>query len=140
MSNVVEVLVPDIGNFDSVDIIEVLVNPGDVVAKEDSLITLESDKASMDIPSSHAGKVKELKVKVGDKVAKGTLILTLEAEAESAVSTNETPVASNAKPEQGGKEQAAQPVQEVRQAASDAANKVAASQTQQGTSDMHAEV
>jgi dihydrolipoamide dehydrogenase len=80
MSNLVEVLVPDIGNFDSVDVIEVLVKAGDVIAKEDSLITVESDKASMDIPSSHAGTVKEVKVKVGDKIAKDTLILLVEAE------------------------------------------------------------
>ena len=81
MSNLVEVIVPDIGNFDSVDIIEVFVKPGDTIAKEDSLITVESDKASMDIPSSHAGVVKEVKVKVGDKVSKDSLILLLEAEA-----------------------------------------------------------
>ncbi|MDP3743709.1 MAG: dihydrolipoyl dehydrogenase [Methylotenera sp.] len=81
MSNLVEVLVPDIGNFDSVDVIEVLVKVGDMIAKEDLLITVESDKASMDIPSSHAGTVKEVKVKVGDKVAKGSLILLVEAEA-----------------------------------------------------------
>ena len=68
MSNIVEVLVPDIGNFDSVDVIEVLVKVGDVIAVEDSLITVESDKASMDIPSSVAGTVKEVKVSVGDKV------------------------------------------------------------------------
>ena len=84
MSNLVEVIVPDIGNFDSVDVIEVLVKVGDTVAKEDALITLESDKASMDIPSSEAGVVKEIKVKVGDKVAKGTPILVLEAEANKA--------------------------------------------------------
>ncbi|MFZ9642903.1 MAG: dihydrolipoyl dehydrogenase [Candidatus Methylopumilus sp.] len=84
MSNLVEVIVPDIGNFDSVDVIEVLVKVGDTVAKEDSLITLESDKASMDIPSSEAGVVKEIKVKVGDKIAKGTPILVLEAEASVA--------------------------------------------------------
>jgi dihydrolipoamide dehydrogenase len=87
MSNLVEVIVPDIGNFDSVDVIEVLVKVGDTVAKEDSLITLESDKASMDIPSSDAGVVKEIKVKVGDKIAKGSPILVLEAEAESATQT-----------------------------------------------------
>jgi dihydrolipoamide dehydrogenase len=80
MSQLVEVKVPDIGNFDSVDVIEVLVKPGDVIAREDSLITLESDKASMDIPSSHAGTVKEIKVKVGDKVAKDSLILLLEVQ------------------------------------------------------------
>ncbi len=79
MSNLVEVLVPDIGNFDSVDVIEVLVKSGDVIAKEDSLVTVESDKASMDIPSSHAGTVKEVKVKVGDKVSKDSLILLVEA-------------------------------------------------------------
>lgn len=84
MSNLVEVLVPDIGNFDSVDVIEVLVKAGDVIAKEDSLITVESDKASMDIPSSHAGTVKEVKIKVGDKVAKGSLILLVEAEGAAA--------------------------------------------------------
>ena len=97
MSNLVEVIVPDIGNFDSVDVIEVLVKVGDTVAKEDSLITLESDKASMDIPSSDAGVVKEIKVKVGDKIAKGSPILVLEAEAGSAVQTEapkvETPKA-----------------------------------------------
>ena len=80
MSQLIEILVPDIGNFDSVDVIEVLVKVGDTIAKEDSLITVESDKASMDIPSSHAGVVKELKVKVGDKVSKGSLILLVEAE------------------------------------------------------------
>lgn len=79
MSQMVEILVPDIGNFDSVDVIEVLVAVGDTIAKEDSLITVESDKASMDIPSSHAGVVKELKVAVGDKVAKGSLILVVES-------------------------------------------------------------
>lgn len=74
-----EVLVPDIGNFDSVDVIDVLVKPGDTIAKDDSLITLESDKASMDIPAPFGGTVKEVKTKVGDKVAQGTLILTLDA-------------------------------------------------------------
>lgn len=83
MSNLVEILVPDIGNFDSVDVIEVLVSAGDTISKEDSLITVESDKASMDIPSSHSGIVKEVKVKVGDKVAKGSLILLVESEASS---------------------------------------------------------
>ncbi len=90
MSNLVEVTVPDIGNFDSVDVIEVLVKVGDTVAKEDSLITLESDKASMDIPSSDAGVVKEIKIKVGDKVAKGTPILVLEAEAGASAATPKT--------------------------------------------------
>jgi dihydrolipoamide dehydrogenase len=84
MSQIIEVQVPDIGNFDSVDVIEVHIKPGDTIAVDDSLITLESDKASMDIPSTRAGTVKEVKVKVGDKVAKGSLILTLEGEAAAA--------------------------------------------------------
>ena len=84
MSNLVEVLVPDIGNFDSVDVIEVLVKVGDVIAKEDPLITVESDKASMDIPSAQAGVVKEIKIKVGDKVAKGSLILLIEESVDTA--------------------------------------------------------
>ena len=74
-----EVLVPDIGNFESVDVIEVLVKAGDTIALDDSLITVESDKASMDIPAPFAGVVKEVKIKVGDKIAQGHLLLTLEA-------------------------------------------------------------
>ena len=74
-----EVTVPDIGDFKEVEVIEVLVKPGDAVAKEQSLITLESDKATMEIPSPGAGVVRELKVKVGDKVSKGSAILVLES-------------------------------------------------------------
>ena len=84
MSQIIEIQVPDIGNFDAVDVIEVYIKPGDTIAVDESLITLETDKASMDIPSTHAGTVKDVKVKVGDKVAKGALILTLEAEAAEA--------------------------------------------------------
>ena len=73
-----DVFVPDIGNFDSVDVIEILVKAGDEIAKEDSLMTVESDKASMDIPSPFAGTVKEVKMKVGDKAAQGGLILTMD--------------------------------------------------------------
>jgi len=69
VSSVIEVVVPDIGDFDAVSVIEVFVKPGDTIKQEQSLITVESDKASMEIPSSHAGVVKELKVKLGDKVA-----------------------------------------------------------------------
>ncbi|MEO3692727.1 dihydrolipoyl dehydrogenase [Roseateles paludis] len=75
----IEVQVPDIGDFDEVGVIEVLVKAGDSVKAEQSLITVESDKASMEIPSSHAGVVKELRVKLGDKVAKGSVILSLES-------------------------------------------------------------
>lgn len=81
MSKLVEVLVPHIGDFDSVDVIEVIVNVGDTIAVEDSLITVESDKASMDIPSSHAGVVKEIKVNVGDQVATDSVVLLIEAAA-----------------------------------------------------------
>ncbi len=77
--SMIEVRVPDIGDFKDVPIIEVFVKPGDAVKAEDSLITLESDKATMDVPSPAAGTVKELKVKVGDKVAEGVSILTLDA-------------------------------------------------------------
>src|SRR6188474_340259 len=77
-----EVKVPDIGDFKEVEVIEVLVKPGDAVSKEQSLVTLESDKATMEIPSPAAGKVAELKVKVGDKISKGSLILMLEGSLE----------------------------------------------------------
>src|SRR5712691_4986153 len=82
----IEVKVPDIGDFKDIDVIEVLVKPGDRVAKEASLITLESDKATMEIPSSDAGVVKELRVKVGDKVSQGSVIALLEAESAAAPS------------------------------------------------------
>ncbi len=75
-----DIKVPDIGDFDEVAVIELLVKPGDTVKAEQSLITVESDKASMEIPSSHAGVVKELKVKLGDKVSEGSVVLVLEAE------------------------------------------------------------
>ncbi|HVJ11744.1 MAG TPA: dihydrolipoyllysine-residue acetyltransferase [Burkholderiales bacterium] len=73
-----QVVVPDIGDFKEVEVIEVLVKPGDAVTKEQSLITLESDKATMEIPSPNAGVVKEIKIKVGDKVSKGSTILVLD--------------------------------------------------------------
>jgi len=75
-----QVLVPDIGDFKEVEVIEVLVKPGDTVAKEQSLVTLESDKATMEIPSPDAGVVKEMKIKVGEKVSKGSLILELDSQ------------------------------------------------------------
>src|SRR3954465_661328 len=75
---VIEVKVPDIGDFKDVGIIEVLVKPGDTIALEQSLITVESDKASMEIPSSAAGVVKDLRVKVGDKVSQGSVVAVLQ--------------------------------------------------------------
>ena len=79
----IEIKVPDIGDFKEVEVIELLVKPGDTVAVEQSLITVESDKASMEVPSSVAGKVLELKVKIGDKVAEGSIILTMEVSASA---------------------------------------------------------
>ena len=79
----VEVKVPDIGDFDEVAVIELLVKVGDTVAAEQSLITVESDKASMEIPSSTAGLVKELRVAMGDKVKQGSVVLMLEAAGEA---------------------------------------------------------
>lgn len=87
----VDIQVPDIGDFDEVTVIELLVKPGDTVAAEQSLITVESDKASMEIPSSHAGVVKELKIKLDDKVKQGSVLLTLEV-ADAAESASNQPV------------------------------------------------
>src|SRR5437763_4845645 len=87
----IEVKVPDIGDFKDVEVIEVLVKPGDTVAKEQSLVTLESDKATMEIPSPGAGVVKELKLKIGDKVSQGSAILVLESQEGS---TEEKPAAA----------------------------------------------
>ena len=84
MAGVIEVKVPDIGDFKDVEVIEVLVKPGEAVAKEQSLITLESDKATMEIPSPEAGVVRELKVKLGDKISEGVAILVLEQAAGAA--------------------------------------------------------
>lgn len=88
MSKMIEVFVPDIGDFDDVEIIEVLVSEGDTIAVEDSLITVESDKASMEIPSSHAGVVAKVKVNIGDRVAEGSLLILLDA---ATVSETEEP-------------------------------------------------
>ena len=82
--SMVEVKVPDIGDVSEVEVIELMVKVGDTVKVDQSLITVESDKASMEIPSSHAGVIKELKVKLGDKVKEGTLVLVLEADAAAA--------------------------------------------------------
>jgi pyruvate dehydrogenase E2 component (dihydrolipoamide acetyltransferase) len=94
MSEMVEVKVPDIGDFEEVEIIEVLVAVGDVVAEEDSLITVETDKATMEIPSSHSGTVKEIKVKVGDTTSKGHLVVVLESSGAAAPAETPAPVAA----------------------------------------------
>jgi len=100
----IEIHVPDIGDFDEVTVIELMVKPGDTVRAEQSLITVESDKASMEIPSSAAGVVKEVKVVLGDKVKQGSLVLLLEAAADTAAapvaapSLVSAPVVETAKP------------------------------------------
>ncbi len=83
MANTIEVKVPDIGNYSDVPVIEVLVKPGDTVAKDQSLVTLESDKATMEVPSSVAGVVKEVRVKVDDTVSEGDVVAVIEASAET---------------------------------------------------------
>ena len=84
MSNLIEVKVPDIGDFKNIPVIEVLVKPGDRINKEDALITLESDKATMEVPSPQAGVIREMKVKVGDKLSEGSVVLLLEGAATEA--------------------------------------------------------
>ncbi|OAI80413.1 hypothetical protein RSP799_07770, partial [Ralstonia solanacearum] len=82
--SVVEIKVPDIGDYKDVDVIEVMVKAGDVVAVDQSLITLETDKATMDVPADVAGRIVEVKIKVGDKASQGTVIATVEAGAAAA--------------------------------------------------------
>lgn len=97
MPQLIEVKIPDIGDFQEVAVIEVLVKPGDVIQAEDSMVILESDKASMDVPAPSAGIVKEVRIKVGDMVAQGTVVLTLEAsDAKAAPTSNPAPVAKAA--------------------------------------------
>ena len=92
----IEIRVPDIGDFKEVEVIELLVKPGDTIKPEQSLITVESDKASMEIPSSHSGVVKELNVKIGDKIAEGSLILMLEISEAAAGTAPAAPSATTA--------------------------------------------
>ncbi len=93
MTKIVEIAVPDIGGFENVDVIEILVKPGERIEKDASLLTLESDKATMEIPAPQSGVVKALKVKVGDKVSEGSLILTLEAAESPAAEAAPAPAA-----------------------------------------------
>src|SRR6478609_6424568 len=99
MSNTVQIKVPDIGDFKEVEVIEVLVAVGDTIKAEQSLITVESDKASMEIPASQGGVVKSIAVKVGDKVAEGAVVLEVEAEASDAA-----PAAKEEAPKAAAKE------------------------------------
>jgi len=94
----IEVKVPDIGDFTDIPIIEIFVKAGDSVAPEDPLVSLESDKATMDVPSPAAGTVKELRVKLGDKVSQGTLIVVLEADGAGAAKPGAAAKAEAPKP------------------------------------------
>ena len=98
MSSVTDVRVPDIGDFKDVAVIEVLVQPGDTIQVEQSLVTVESDKASMEIPSTHAGVVKEVKVKLGDRVAEGSVLVTVEASGAGAAARLSSMSASSSLP------------------------------------------
>jgi dihydrolipoamide dehydrogenase len=105
MSQLVEVKVPDIGDYDAVPVIEIHVKVGDTIAVEDALVTLESDKATMDVPSSAAGVVKEIRVAINDKIAEGTVVVVLEAAdaataPASAAASTPAPAAAPAEPEQ----------------------------------------
>ena len=94
MGSLKDVLVPDIGDFKNIPVIEVLVKPGDSIKEEDALISLESDKATMEVPAPFAGVVKEMKVKLGDKVSQGTAILSLEISEAAAAPATEAPKAA----------------------------------------------
>ena len=94
MTDPKEIGLPDIGDFESVDVIEILVAPGDEIKAEDPLITLESDKATMDVPAPFGGIVRQVTVKVGDKVAQGTVIALVDAESGTAAATPEQPISA----------------------------------------------
>ena len=102
MSQLIDIKVPDIGDYKDVPVIEVLVKAGDRIEKEQSIVVLESDKATMDVPSSHTGVVKEVKVKVGDSISEGAIVLVLEESGEAtapvAAPTSAAPVAAKAEP------------------------------------------
>jgi pyruvate dehydrogenase E2 component (dihydrolipoamide acetyltransferase) len=98
MSQLIEIKVPDIGDYKDVPVIEVLVKPGDQIEKEQTLVTLESDKATMDVPSSQAGIVKEVRVKVGDNISEGTVVVLLESAASTAPAATAPAAAQQAAP------------------------------------------
>ncbi|TFG39497.1 MAG: dihydrolipoyl dehydrogenase [Candidatus Aminicenantes bacterium] len=139
MSKIVNVEVPDIGDFDDVDIIEVLVGTGDIIAKEDPLITLESDKATIEIPSPASGTVKEVVVNVNDKVSQGSLILKLEVTDGSSDSVSST--ATKAKPQAAKAQTVTSPaITEKSEQISTAKTSPAPQAAPAGGSDLHAEV
>ena len=131
-----EIKIPDIGDFDAVSVIEVLVKPGDLVQQEQSLITVESDKASMEIPSSLSGVVKEIKVKLGDKVAMGSVILSLEA-TEAEIPTTSS---SQATTQPGGQSASQTTSQPKSQTFGQAAPATSAADSFTGTADQSCDV
>ena len=96
MAEIKDILVPDIGDFDGVEVIEILVAAGDQIAVEDPIVSLESDKAAMEIPSPYAGTVKAIKIKLGDKVSQGSLLITIEAAEASSAATQDSPAEKEA--------------------------------------------
>ena len=126
MANTIEVKVPDIGDYKDVPVIEVFVKPGDNVNAEDSLITVESDKATMEVPSPAAGVVKEMRVKVGDKVSQGSMVLVLEpADGKSAAEDKQKPQAAPAAPPQAPAPSAAKASEQTKPAAAPAPQRAA---------------
>ena len=98
MSNSFDIKVPDIGDFSDVPVIEIFVKVGDAVKAEDPLLSLESDKATMDVPAPRGGKVKSITVKIGDKVSEGSVVMVFEAEGAGAASAPAATPAEAAKP------------------------------------------
>lgn len=139
MSNTIEINVPDIGDFDEVEIIEVLVSKGDEVQPEDSLITVESDKASMEIPSPAAGTIEELKVSIGDKVKQGSLIAMLQVnEAASTESKSEQDSLQNTQQDTQASVAPGTDTPDEEKPAENIASKTPAAASYEGDVDMHA--
>ena len=136
----IEVKVPDIGDFKDVPVIEVFVKPGDAVKPEDPLVTLESDKATMDVPAPAAGTVKELRIKLGDKVSEGSVILTLEAATQSASSAPKSASPPSPQPSPGGKAGSATGTPPTGSAKAGAAAPVAGAASYSGKADIDCEM
>lgn len=134
-SETIEVAVPDIGEDGEVDVIDVLVSAGDTVEKEDGLITLETDKATMDVPSTHAGTIKEVFIKTGDKVKQGTLVVKLETSGGEATQASSAPKAESPKQEAPKKEE---PKQASQQEASQGRSPVPPAPAAKGNGKAHA--
>jgi pyruvate dehydrogenase E2 component (dihydrolipoamide acetyltransferase) len=137
-TDVISVEVPDIGDFDEVPVIEILVSAGDTVAVDDPLLTLESDKATMDVPAPFAGTIKELQVKVGDKVAQGTLLLTMEASDEAPSGTKASAAASEGAPNEATAPEAIGSATEAEAAANGSDNDQAAAPETDGVGPIYA--